>query len=45
MSLEARDLIKEALGTYEDKYWLEKAEEREKTFDRNRARSHNQVWE
>ena len=45
LSLETRDLIKEALEIYEDRYWLEKAEKREKTFVRNRARTHSQVWE
>ncbi|HCG76960.1 MAG: antitoxin, RHH family protein [bacterium (Candidatus Ratteibacteria) CG_4_10_14_3_um_filter_41_18] len=44
LSLEARDLIREALGIYEDKYWLERVEEREKTFDRSRVQTHNQVW-
>ena len=44
LSLETRDLIKEALEIYEDRYWLEKVKEREKTFVRNRARTHNQVW-
>ena len=44
LSLESRDLIKEALEIYEDRYWLEKVEEREKTFNRTHARTHNQVW-
>lgn len=44
LSLEARDLIKEALENYDDSYWAEKAEEREKTFSRKTARTHAQVW-
>ncbi len=44
LSLKARDLIKEALETYEDRYWLKRLEEREKTFERRSAQTHNQVW-
>lgn len=44
LSLEARDLIKEALELVEDRYWVEKAEEREKTFNRKKALTHAQVW-
>ncbi len=44
MSMKTRDLIKEALEIYEDRYWMKKAEEREKTFDRSKAKTHNQVW-
>jgi len=44
LSLKARDLIKEALEIYEDKYWLERLEKREKTFERRSAQTHNQVW-
>lgn len=45
LSLEARDLIKEALELVEDRYWVEKAEEREKTLSRKKALTHAQVWE
>ncbi|MCK4244951.1 MAG: antitoxin, RHH family protein [Candidatus Omnitrophica bacterium] len=44
LSLKARDLIKEALETYEDRYWLQKLEKREKTFERRSAQTHKQVW-
>ena len=44
MSMKTRDLIKEALEIYEDRYWMKKAEEREKTFDLSKAKTHNQVW-
>ena len=44
LSLEARDLIKEALELVEDTYWIEAAEEREKTFIREEALPHAQVW-
>jgi len=44
LSLKARDLIKEALEIYEDKYWLKRLEKREKTFERRSAQTHNQVW-
>ncbi len=44
LSLEARDLIKEALEIYEDKYWSRKAERREKSFNCKKARTHRQVW-
>ena len=42
-SLKARDLIREALELYEDAYWVEQAREREKTFDRKNAFTHEQV--
>ena len=42
-SLKARDLIREALELYEDAYWVEQAREREKTFDRKTALTHEQV--
>ena len=44
LCLEARDLIKEALELYEDGYWLQKAEERERTFNRKKTGTHKQVW-
>lgn len=44
MSLKARDLIREALEIYEDSYWLEKAKERDKTFNMKKARCHKEVW-
>lgn len=44
LSLKARDLIREALEVYEDRYWLKKVNEREKTFDTKKALSHKEVW-
>ncbi len=44
MSLKARDLIREALKLYEDDYWLEKAEERDKTFNIKKAKHHKEIW-
>ena len=42
-SMKARDLIREALELYEDAYWVEQAREREKTFDRKKALTHEQA--
>lgn len=44
LSLKARDLIREALESYEDRYWLEKAKKREETFNYKKALSHKEVW-
>lgn len=44
LSLKARDLIREALESYEDRYWVSKVKEREKTFDHKKALSHKEVW-
>ena len=44
LSLKARDLIREALELYEEGYWLRKAKERDKTFVRARALTHDEVW-
>jgi predicted DNA-binding protein len=44
LSLKARDLIREALEDYEDEYWAEEAEKREKTFNLKKALSHKKVW-
>lgn len=44
LSLKARDLIKEALESYEDRYWTGKANEREKTLDYKKVLSHKEVW-
>ena len=44
MSLVARDLIREALRIYEDIYWAGEAEAREKSFVRDKALRHNEVW-
>ena len=43
VSLEARELIRQALELYEDAYWVEQAREREKTFNRKTALTHEQV--
>ena len=44
LSLKARDLIREALELSEDAYLAEVAQEREATFDRKKALTHEQVW-
>ena len=44
LSLLARDLIREALAIYEDKFWAKEAEKREKSLKRGRGLSHNQIW-
>ena len=45
LSLKARDLLREALGAYEDLVLDRAAAERERTFDRARALSHQEVWQ
>jgi len=45
MSLVTRDLIREALLVYEDSYWAREAKAREKTFMREKALTHNEVWD
>jgi hypothetical protein len=44
LSLKARDLIREALESYEDVHWNKIAEVREKTFSKKSGLSHKQVW-
>ncbi len=44
LSLKARDLLRDALETYEDLVLEQIAQERERTFDRSRALSHHEVW-
>ncbi|MEK9144142.1 MAG: antitoxin, RHH family protein [Elusimicrobiota bacterium] len=44
LSTKLRDLVREALEEYEDACLVRLAEEREKTFDRSRALTHDQVW-
>ena len=44
LSLKARDLIREAVELYEEGYWLRKARERDRTFDRRKALSHDETW-
>ncbi len=44
LSLKARDLIREALELHEDAYLAEHAHERTKTFVRQQALTHEQVW-
>ena len=44
LSLKARDLIREALELYEDAYLGALAQEREATFDRRKALTHEHVW-
>jgi len=45
LSLKARDLLRDALETYEDLGLDQLAQERERTFDRSRALSHREVWQ
>ncbi len=45
LSLKARDLLRDALDLYEDRALTRFAEERERTFDRERALSHRDVWQ
>jgi metal-responsive CopG/Arc/MetJ family transcriptional regulator len=44
LSLKVRDLVKEALEMEEDIALATIAEEREKTFDRKKSLTHNEVW-
>ena len=44
LSLKARDLLREALETYEDLVLGEMADDRERTFDRRKALTHEQVF-
>lgn len=44
LSLKARDLIRLALEYYEDAYWTEEANKREKTLNKKKALAHKQVW-
>jgi predicted DNA-binding protein len=44
LSLKVRDLIKEALETYEDLFLSEFAEARETTFNRSTALTHEDTW-
>jgi len=44
LSTMVRDLVRDALEQYEDACLVRLAEKREKTFDRAKALSHDQVW-
>jgi len=44
LSLKARDLISEALESYEDASWTKLAECREKTFHKKSTLTHKQIW-
>ncbi len=44
LSMKVRDLVKEALEIEEDIALSKLAEEREKTFRKNRALKHDEVW-
>lgn len=44
LSLKARDLIRLALEYCEDAYWAKAAEQRDKTFSKEKALSHSKVW-
>ncbi len=44
LSLKVRDLVKEAIESYEDTVLVQIAEAREKTFSRKKALTHKQVW-
>jgi predicted DNA-binding ribbon-helix-helix protein len=45
MSMLMRDLVKEALEIREDQALADFAEQRENSFDRSNALSHEEVWE
>lgn len=44
LSAKVKDLIKEALEVQEDLYLAAFAEEREKTWDKSTARTHDEIW-
>jgi metal-responsive CopG/Arc/MetJ family transcriptional regulator len=44
LSTMARDLLKEALESYEDGQWQKIAQKREATFSKKKALSHDEVW-
>ncbi|MBF0511259.1 MAG: CopG family transcriptional regulator [Candidatus Omnitrophica bacterium] len=44
LSTMARDLIKEALDTYEDGQWEKLAQKREANFSHKKALTHDEVW-
>ena len=44
ISLKARDLLREALEIYEDRILESIASEREKTFNRKNALTHDEIW-
>lgn len=44
MSLEARDLIKEALEAKEDIYWDIVAADRKRTYSAKKALNHKDIW-
>lgn len=44
LSTKVRDLIRGALEEYEDAYLVRAAEDRMKTFERDKALTHEQVW-
>ena len=44
LSAKVKDLIKEALEVQEDLYLAAFAEEREKTWDKSTALTHDEVW-
>jgi hypothetical protein len=44
ISLKARDLLREALETYEDLILEDIASEREKTFNHKSALTHDDIW-
>ena len=44
VSLKARDLLREALETHEDFILESIASQREKTFDRKKALTHDETW-
>ena len=44
LSAKVKDLIKEALEVQEDLYLAALAEEREETWDKSTARTHDQIW-
>ncbi len=44
LSTKVRDIIREALQEHEDAILVRLASAREKTFDRSKALTHDQIW-
>ncbi len=44
LSTKVRDLIREAIEEYEEAYLVKVAEKRAKTFRRDQALTHKQIW-
>ncbi len=44
LSFIARDLLREALMTYEDVFWAKEAQHREASLKKSKALAHNKIW-